>query len=137
MKQPIPAVRVARGRGSAHRPDIVRAALATCALVALLAVAIGFGSEWRLSALTQIFQAGALPPPADNPLTTGAMVFVPDVGDDCRQNEIDNATWQVREIGIVSCREALSDQRRGRAGSGSSSSRRIDIIRDSFRKTSP
>jgi hypothetical protein len=137
MKQPLPSSRVTIARRSARGRDAVRAVAAACVLVALLAVAIGFGSEWRLSALTQIFQAGALPPPADNPLTTGAMVFVPDVGDDCRQNEIDNATWQVREIGIVSCREALSDQRRGRAGSGSSSSRRIDIIRDSFRKTSP
>jgi hypothetical protein len=48
----------------------------------------------------------------------------------CRHNVIDNRTLEFRENGTVPCDAALGGPNR-RAGGGS----RLDIIRDSFRKS--
>ena len=65
----------------------------------------------------------------DDNLATGSIVFVPVVGDECRKNVIDNATWTVREIGRIPCDQALAADRHPRNGTAS----RLGVIRDSFR----
>jgi hypothetical protein len=108
--------------------------IAATALVGVFLAALGLGTGWRTPALDKIVLAKAPPSQTDDDdLTTGSIVFVPDTGDRCRQNEIDNATWRVREIGTVSCPDALNGRSPGRAGAGPVT--RLDIIRESFRKT--
>jgi hypothetical protein len=122
----------------AHRPlvrsslgrEIGRAAIAVLALAGLFATAFGIAADWRLSSLSNPAQTAAKTPPGDDNLSSGSMIFVPDVGDECRQSEIDNATWRVRSIGTVPCHEALAPKFRGHSASPT----RIDVIRDSFRK---
>jgi hypothetical protein len=56
------------------------------------------------------------------------------LGNTCRQNLIDNRTGEVRENGSMPCNEALATAAQRRAGSTGAT--RLDIIRDSFRKSS-
>jgi len=90
---------------------------------------------WQTPSMRETAFARPAAPTSDDELTTGSIVFVPVLGNTCRQNLIDNRTWQVREVGTVPCNEALaaSAQRR----SGAAPATRFDIIRESFRKSSP
>src|SRR5262245_36373449 len=70
------------------------------------AAAVGFGT-----ALQQVphlgLRFGANGPgyaQTDDELATGSIIFVPIVGNTCRKKLIDNATWQIRDIGLVDCR---------------------------------
>jgi hypothetical protein len=103
-------------------------------LAGVFAVAISIGTGWRSSSAPDHLRPSVQAPQGDDNLTRGSIVYMPDVGDDCRQKEIDNATWRVREVGIVPCQQALATKSGGGPGAGGS---RIDIIRQSFRKTSP
>jgi hypothetical protein len=114
----------AKARGS----DAVRVAVVGCALAGLagLAYVIGAGGQGpslRETAFTQSPKKG-------EDLTTGAVVFVPDLGEECRQKTIDNRTWEIRDKGPVSCKDALAASAQRRPGGSS----RMDVIRDSFRK---
>jgi hypothetical protein len=66
----------------------------------------------------------------DDDLATGSVIFVPILGNSCRKKLIDNATWYIRDIGPVDCREALA---RGALGNqlGWSASR-VDMVRNGF-----
>lgn len=125
------------GRRSAARAtlsrDGARIAAVIVALAGVFAVAIGIGSEWRLSSAPDTFRPSAQVPQGNDTLTRGSIVYMPDVGEDCRQKEIDNATWRVRDIGVVPCQQALT----ATGGSPGARGSRIDVIRESFRKTSP
>ncbi len=67
---------------------------------------------------------------ADDDLTTGSIVFVPVLGNRCRNRLIDNATWRIRDNGFVDCRAALAQSANVRRLQWSSP--RIDVIRDGF-----
>lgn len=118
---------------SLRRREILRAAVAGFVLVGIFAVAFDLGAHWKMPSLGKIIHANAAPPQADDDLTTGSIVYVPDFGDKCRQSEIDNATWQVRQIGTVSCHQALAGKPASRSELRPRT--RIDIIRESFRRS--
>src|SRR5688572_9687421 len=63
-------------------------------------------------------------------LTTGSIVFLPIQGDRCRNRLIDNATWRIRDTGMVDCRTALSHS----SARPRWSAARADVIRDGFTK---
>jgi len=126
------------GRPRAPSPlgrEILRAAIAGCGLVAIFAIALTMGTGWQMPSLRKLVFADSRPSQGDDDLTTGSIVFMPIIGDKCRQNEIDNATWQVREIGTVPCKQALARKSHGQLVSGPLT--RIDIIRESFRRGLP
>lgn len=113
--------------------DLARAAGIGFALATLFTVAAFVGSEWRVSSKEKTSLTRMSERQSDDDLTTGSIVFVPTTGDTCRESEIDNATWEIREIGEIPCRQALAD--RNDHGTAMSTSTRLDIIRESFRKS--
>jgi hypothetical protein len=114
----------------AHRGEYSRAILAGTALAGLLAGGYWIGAGWQTPSMRETAFARPPAPPGDN-LSTGAIVFMPALGNDCRQNVIDNRTWEVRQGGTVPCNEARAGAHRGPGGAPAT---RLDIIRDSFRK---
>lgn len=68
--------------------------------------------------------------PADDDLTTGSIIFMPVAGDICRNHLIDNATWMIRDNGVVDCRTALARYAPPRRVGWSPA--RIDVIRAGF-----
>jgi hypothetical protein len=66
----------------------------------------------------------------DDDLATGSIIFVPILGNVCRKRLIDNATWQIRESGLVDCRAALNPSAPQPGWSGA----RVDVIRSGFYK---
>jgi len=117
-----------------HRGEASRAVVTICALAGLFAVAYAIGSSFRAPSLRDIAFKPA-DQQSDDELTTGSIVFVPVLGNNCRQNLIDNRTWQVRENGTVPCDKALGAS--SSRGVGIDSATRLGVIRDSFRKSSP
>jgi hypothetical protein len=108
--------------------DAWRAIIAGGALVVLLAL-IGLTTSGSQS-------PGRLPhsPQAlydDDELAVGGMVFVPLRGNDCRQKLIDNATWRIRDVGVIDCSIALSGDSGAKQRRWSAA--RLDIIRNAFR----
>jgi hypothetical protein len=115
------------------RNEIVRAVIAGGTLAGLFAAAFAIGSAGQGPSLRET--AFAPPQQSDEELTTGSIVFVPVLGNNCRRNTIDNRTWQVQERGTMHCTQAFagSGPRRD-IGAGPT---RLDIIRESFRKSQP
>ena len=68
----------------------------------------------------------------DDDLATGSIIFVPILGNTCRKKLIDNATWQIRDNGLVDCRAALAQGAHGNQLGWSAS--RVDVIRHGFYK---
>lgn len=66
----------------------------------------------------------------DDGLATGSIIFVPILGNTCRKKLIDNATWRIRDSGLVDCRAALTQNAHGRQLGWSAS--RVDVIRHGF-----
>jgi hypothetical protein len=65
-------------------------------------------------------------------LSTGSMLFVAPGGNRCRQSTIDNATWRIRNGGLVDCDEALA--KAANAGNDvRSPGSRLELIRQGFR----
>ena len=127
----------ARGKstGSARRiGDMPRAVTAVTALAWLFVAAYIIGTGWQTPSMRETAFARPAAPTIDDELTTGSIVFVPVLGNTCRQNLIDNRTWQVREVGTVPCNEALAASAQRRPGAAPAT--RFDIIRESFRKSS-
>jgi len=54
------------------------------------------------------------------------------LGNHCRKRAIDNATWQIRDDGVVNCDTALSQPARPRPHAWSTA--RVGVIRDGFRR---
>jgi hypothetical protein len=106
-----------------------RGILAAGCFVGLFALAYAFGSGWRTPSPQQA--AFTHPRESDDDLTTGSIVFVPVLGNNCRQNLIDNRTWRVRENGAVPCDQALAAAAHRRSDGAPTT--RLDIIRESFR----
>jgi hypothetical protein len=67
---------------------------------------------------------------AGDKLATGSIIFVPILGNTCRKKLIDNATWRIRDGGVVDCRAALTQDAHG--GPSGWSGSRVDIIRHGF-----
>lgn len=106
-------------------------ALAICLLFGSAAVA-GLGTVIRHgpSGSLRIAANGPGYGHADDELATGSIIFVPILGNTCRKKLIDNATWQIRDHGLVDCRAALTQNVHGRQLGWSAS--RVDIIRHGF-----
>jgi hypothetical protein len=113
----------------ARSGDVSRAVIAGLALVGLfgIAYAIAVGAHMPRDNVQARSQS-------DDNLTTGSIVYMPALGDTCRKRIIDNRTGQVRDLGPVPCSEALNPTVRGSAGGPPT---RIDIIRESFRRSAP
>jgi hypothetical protein len=74
-----------------------------------------------------------LPPDREaDGMATGSIVFVPLLGNRCRQSTIDNATWRIEFKGIVDCHAALYGQRADNLGGFTAA--RLDVVREGFRK---
>jgi len=118
-----------RSRGWFRRDN--RRALAICLLFGAVGTA-GLGTVIQQSPLGSIGIAGKGPGygQTDDDLATGSIIFVPVLGNTCRKKLIDNATWYIRDIGPVDCREALARGAHGNQLGWSAS--RVDIIRNGF-----
>jgi hypothetical protein len=66
----------------------------------------------------------------EHPLRTGSIVIVPTSGNRCKQRIIDNATWIIRDHGIVDCEEMLSVI--AERASRDTATHHLDAIRNSF-----
>jgi hypothetical protein len=129
----MPKASTARRRPRSGR-EAQRTIIAVCALGSLVAAAYTLGAggqtpSMRQAAFTAYSEA------SEDDLTTGSIVFVPVLGNACRKNLIDNRTWRVWEGGTVPCDQALAKSRQLRSGSGAMT--RLDVIRESFRRSSP
>jgi hypothetical protein len=112
-----------------RRGELARASVIAAALAGLGAFAYVIGTGWQSPPRTTSFAPTA--PQSGSDPTAGSIVFMPPLGGTCRQNLIDNRTWEVREGGAIPCEQALGGPyRRANSQSGT----RLDIIRDSFRK---
>ena len=122
-----------RRRASLGR-EAQRAIIALLAFTGLLVTAYGVRTDGQAPSMREAaFTASSQV--SDDDLTTGSIVFVPVLGNACRKNLIDNRTWRVREAGTVPCHQALAESRRRRSGIAGRT--RLDVIRESFRKSPP
>ena len=123
-----------RRRGSFGR-DRWRALVAGAILGTLLASGAllagnGHLDDWSSSLSRMAFWRPAAEPrlPADDDLATGSILIVPLSGESCRQLLIDNATWRIRDQGLIDCHTALV-----RSGSTRQvSAARIEVMRAVF-----
>ena len=106
-----------------------RRALAICLLFGAIAV-FGLGTVIRNTPSSGTRFAITTNAPGDDDLTTGSIIFVPIFGNECRQRLIDNATWQIRDNGVVDCNTALAQTTHGRRIGWSAA--RIDVVRQGF-----
>ena len=108
-----------------------RRALAICLLFGGVAF-VGLGTVIQQAPTTSIRIAANGPGYAqvDDELATGSIIFVPILGNTCRKKLIDNATWRIRDSGLVDCRVALA--RNAHGGQLGWSASRLDVVRDSF-----
>ncbi len=108
-----------------------RRAVAICLLFGAVAT-VGLGTVIRQGPSGSIRIAGNGPGygHADDDLATGSIIFVPILGNTCRKKLIDNATWQIRDSGLVDCRAALAQGAHGNQLGWSAS--RVDVIRHGF-----
>jgi hypothetical protein len=104
-----------------------RRALALCLLFGAAAT-VGLGTVIRYTPSTGVRTAAG--GHGDDGLTTGSIIFVPILGNTCRKKLIDNATWQIRDDGLVDCRAALAQGPHGNESGWSTS--RVDVIRNGF-----
>jgi hypothetical protein len=106
-----------------------RRALAICLLFGAIA-SVGLATVVRNMPSSGTRIAATKNAQGDDELTTGSIVFVPILGNHCRSRLIDNATWRIRDNGMVDCKVALNP---GAAGRGSGwSAARVDVIRHGF-----
>lgn len=119
-----------RSRRSGFRRDN-RRALAICLLFGSVAT-VGLGTVIQQAPSGSIRLSGNGPGfgQTDDDLATGSIIFVPILGNTCRKKLIDNATWQIRDSGLVDCRAALARGAHGNQLGWSTS--RVDIIRNGF-----
>lgn len=106
-----------------------RRALGICLFFAVVIV-VGAGAVWQ-HAPTPVHRgtfAGNAVTQADDDLSTGSIIIVPILGNVCRKRLIDNATWRIREVGLVDCRIALNPN----PGPMGWSASRVDVIRAGF-----
>jgi hypothetical protein len=107
--------------------DVWRAFLA-CGLIVTLCVVAGIVGTWS-PASNPAPQSHVL---SEGDFSTGSMLVVSPTGNLCRERTINNATWQIRDKGLVDCADALAKAAISSA-EGRTSGSRIDIIRESFR----
>jgi len=108
------------------RSDIAQAVFALACLIAV--IAFSFFADVRIAS----HQAGAPRVPTDDEIYTGSILFMPHIGNDCRQNLLDNLTGQIRENGVVACDAALASSNGGQTRTLSAA--RVEAIRDGFAK---
>lgn len=112
------------------RRDITQAALAVCCLVSVVAFSLFADTGSRHVSRQAKNQAAGQGPPTDEEIYTGSILFMPYVGNDCRQNLLDNITGQIRENGVVACDAAMSQTAAAQGRTWSAA--RVDAIRGGF-----
>lgn len=119
-----------RSRGWFRRDN--RRALAICLLFGSVA-ALGVGTVMRQAPWGSI-RIGNGPGygQSEDDLATGSIIFVPVLGNTCRKKLIDNATWRIRDDGLVDCRAAFAQGAHGNQLGWPAT--RVDIIRHGFYK---
>jgi hypothetical protein len=90
-----------RGRNRRHERVAITVAFGLAALVIALSAVASTIARGRIEAMPSIDERAAS-------LRNGAILFVEPDGYPCRQKVIDNATWLIREGGLVNCDTALS-----------------------------
>lgn len=117
-------------RRHASKAELSRILIVSSVLASIFVTALAMGTGPLGSSVQKAMSARTtVASRQDDDLTTGSIIFVPVLGNDCRQNLIDNTTGAVREGGTVPCDKALAASRR--AGGGPAT--RLDVIRQSFR----
>ena len=116
-----------RGRTRRSQSRDHRRALAICLLFGAVAF-FGLGTVIRNSPPGGTI-AAATGAQRNDDLTTGSIVFVPIYGNNCRTLLIDNATWRIRDNGMVDCDTALAQNAPDRIGWSAS---RLDVVRQGF-----
>jgi hypothetical protein len=114
-------------RGSQSRDS--RRALAICLLFGAI-VLVGLGTVIRNSPPGGTRIAATTSAQGNDDLTTGSIVFVPLFGNNCRTRLIDNATWRIRDNGVVDCNAALALKTHDRRIGWSAA--RLDVVRQGF-----
>ncbi len=92
-----------------------------------------YSTDWHPSGWTALRHEAAAPQPSVS-LTeryTGAIIIVPERGEDCRQMMLDNRTGRMWDNGPVNCYEAVSRSEKERGGM---SSLRINAIGKAFNR---
>ena len=117
----------APNQGWLRRDDTNALMLCAAAALAFLAGVHTVLKEAPLTKTRMALATKALATKADD-LTTGSIVFVPLHGNRCRSRLIDNATWRIRDNGIVDCRAALSHSSPRLRWSAA----RVDVVRQGF-----
>ena len=114
------------------RSDVSRAVIVGGVIGGVFLAGYAIATSLGGASMRETAFARSAPYTSDDDLTTGSIVFVPVLGNACRQNTIDNRTWQVRQVGTMPCKEAFAGTPNRR--SVPSGPTRLDIIRESFRK---
>ena len=114
-------------RGSQSRDS--RRAVAICLLFGAI-VLVGLGTVIRNSPSGGTRIAETASAKGNDDLATGSIVFVPLFGNNCRTRLIDNATWRIRDNGVVDCNAALSLSTHDRRIGWSAA--RLDVVRQGF-----
>lgn len=119
-----------RSRGWFRKDN--RRALGICLLFgSFTTVGLGTVIQQAPSGSIRFFGNGPGYGQSDDSLSSGPIIFVPVLGNSCRKKLIDNATWQIRDDGVVvDCRVALARGAHGNQLGWSTS--RVDIIRNGF-----
>jgi hypothetical protein len=108
--------------------DRRRALIVCAALAVVLGLSVAIGSQFASTP-----GSSAPSDPDRGPqLAKGPIIVVPRSGNDCRQREIDNATWRIRELGTIDCDAAFGTGIETIPREGAPS--RVDVIRNGFRK---
>jgi hypothetical protein len=126
----------ATGTIRARKPSVIRwvaddfrRALLACGIALTLCLAAVLTANWVQGSVSQAERSRA----TGEALSTGSMVVVSPGGDLCSERTIDNATWQIRNKGLVSCDEALGRSGNGGGGGGARTpASRLDAIREGF-----
>jgi hypothetical protein len=130
------AIKPGNGRRKLPQRDFHRAFAVVCCLALIVAVALFYNPSlvpgFRSNPSSYTFKGD----PADNPLRTGSLTIVPEAGKRCQHRLIDNQTWTIRDNGSADCEE-LMNRNAAQNGGGDFPARRLDAIRDGFRKNAP
>ena len=106
--------------------DGPRAVLAALLLLFVLVAHVSDGKPFLGFSLGGS-SAALTPGEPDDDLKTGSILIVPSSGDLCRHRLIDNATWRIKDNGVIAC-----DQAAARTTGRQNAASRIEAVRDGF-----
>lgn len=130
------AIKPGNGRRKLPHRDFHRAFAVVCVLLLIMIAAAFYNPSLvpglKPSPSSYTFDGD----PTDLPLRTGSLMIVPENGKRCQHRLIDNQTWKIHDNGSADCEE-LMNRNAAKGGGGDVPTRRLDAIRDGFRKSGP